>query len=364
MLDFRQQSGKFPVPVRIRKYLKHPFLQSVSFHENGLRHRQAVENRLYEIKRKGRKDELKSNMEKKWLEEIEHKAMNDYRSKDLGNNADITAQIFNQKRAEREENEAEESSDRARKAAQLAALEAQMQPQTSGKNGPMVGPQIDAPSSWLKTIKAPTSGTKWHNEPGTKKWYEAKSDEGYTYYWHVETNQSVWEPPAEGYVSLREQNQPAQSANPLNPEDIVSPEVAQQRAAKKAHEAFIQSKMKGKKLGSGKSSSKKSSIPDESRTAGSQVSVGPVAKSEPYGAWQSVPSQPAISAPVDYQVPQVKEAPQANVTMHSDRLTKFEEKKTPSLGGATTSSNKPAIVFRKRKINEDHKKNARRRDDE
>ena len=71
-----------------------------------------------------------------------------------------------------------------------------------------------------------------------------------------------------------------------------------------------------------------------------------------------------VLTPIDYQVPQVKEAPQANVTMHSDRLTKFEEKKTPSLGGATTHSSKPAIVFRKRKINEEHRKNARKREDD
>ena len=77
-----------------------------------------------------------------------------------------------------------------------------------------------------------------------------------------------------------------------------------------------------------------------------------------------------VSAPVNYNVPQVKAAPQANVTMHSDRMTKFTQKVTPSLGGASSSestsfASKPAIVFRKRKINaDDHRKNARKRDDE
>ena len=70
-------------------------------------------------------------------------------------------------------------------------------------------------------------------------------------------------------------------------------------------------------------------------------------------------------APVDYQVPTVKAGPTANVTLHSDRLTKFEEKTTPSLGSnSSETSTKPAIVFRKRKINDDHRKHARRRDDE
>ena len=67
---------------------------------------------------------------------------------------------------------------------------------------------------------------------------------------------------------------------------------------------------------------------------------------------------------MDYQVPIVKAGPTANVTLHSDRLTTFEEKTTPSLGGSSETSTKPAIVFRKRKINDDHRKHARRRDDE
>ena len=54
-------------------------LQSRTFHENGRRHQQAVENRLYEIKRKGGKDERKASLQDKWLQEMEHKAMNDYR---------------------------------------------------------------------------------------------------------------------------------------------------------------------------------------------------------------------------------------------------------------------------------------------
>ncbi len=68
----------------------------------------------------------------------------------------------------------------------------------------------------------------------------------------------------------------------------------------------------------------------------------------------------------DYQTPTVKQAPQANVTVYSDKLTKFEEKATPSLGGASEDSGsmtKPSIVFRKRKMNsEEHRKKARRRD--
>ena len=97
------------------------------------------------------------------------------------------------------------------------------------------------------------------------------------------------------------------------------------------------------------------------------VIQGPASKPTPYGSWQTVePKIDLPEAPVDYQVPTVKAGPTANVTLHSDRLTKFEEKTTPSLGGSNSSetSTKPAIVFRKRKINDDHRKHARRREDE
>ena len=96
------------------------------------------------------------------------------------------------------------------------------------------------------------------------------------------------------------------------------------------------------------------------------VFAGPSEAAQPYGKWTAVES-PVDYGPVDYQCPQVKEAPTANVTMHSDRLTKFVEKKTPSLGGSSstfTNSSKPAIVFRKRKINDEQKKNVRRREDD
>ena len=36
-------------------------------------------------------------------------------------------------------------------------------------------------------------------------WYEAKTEQGVTYYWHVETKQSRWTAPPEGYFSIAEQ---------------------------------------------------------------------------------------------------------------------------------------------------------------
>jgi len=141
---------------------------------------------------------------------------------------------------------------------------------------------------------------------------------------------------------------------------------------------------------------------------GTQRALGPVTKPDPYGSWKPVEkNEPASSnlksskgsTVIDYQTPEVKQASTTSVILHNDRTRKFEvdSKKTPSLGrheddtdfqvdyGAgiknTASSkiasgnditedsstmvqaDKPTIVFRKRKVNPDHRKVARRRED-
>ncbi len=53
-------------------------------------------------------------------------------------------------------------------------------------------------------MQAPKSGTKWHKE---KAWFEAKTEEGHTYYWHVETHESRWTEPPEGFFSVKEQEE-------------------------------------------------------------------------------------------------------------------------------------------------------------
>ncbi|KAK0159489.1 hypothetical protein PV327_011063 [Microctonus hyperodae] len=43
----------------------------------------------------------------------------------------------------------------------------------------------------------------------SKLWYEAQSTEGFTYYWHLESKVTSWEPPKEGFMTLREQEDEA-----------------------------------------------------------------------------------------------------------------------------------------------------------
>ena len=44
----------------------------------------------------------------------------------------------------------------------------------------------------IEPVAASTSGTQYHKgEPAVPKfWYEAKNEEGESYYWHIESGQS------------------------------------------------------------------------------------------------------------------------------------------------------------------------------
>ena len=98
--------------------------------------------------------------------------------------------------------------------------------------------------------------------------------------------------------------------------------------------------------------------------------------------------RPEEEAVVDYQAVDVGSSAEPSVTLHDDRLRTFETRKTPSLKSdsfvpdldagivptksknsisdskpaATAEPAKPAIVFRKRKINPEHRKATRKPD--
>ena len=186
----------------------------------------------------------------------------------------------------------------------------------------------------LKSVTAKTSGTKWHKDQGgPKQWFEAKTDEGHTYYWHVESHESRWTPPEEGYLSIKEQ------------EDINKKHEA--REAKKMEQIYHS------QLYHGKQEEETYQKPEPK-------------KNSPFGAWKPVgfqESQSAVHVPgsVDLQTPEVRAKPQANVTLHKDADMKIRQRSTPSLNSGREDSS--GISFKKRKMNSEHRKNFRRKGD-
>ena len=75
--------------------------------------------------------------------------------------------------------------------------------------GPSGAPKEEDQSKDLKIapVKATSSGTRFHNPPPPKFWYEAKNEDGQSYYWNTNTKESRWDPPHSGYVSIAEQEE-------------------------------------------------------------------------------------------------------------------------------------------------------------
>nr|ACO15359.1 WW domain-binding protein 4 [Caligus clemensi] len=326
---------------------------SVGFHEGGKKHQMAVQNRLKEIRRKGLEDSRNSRSEAAMLQQMEEDAINSYRNKDLGANADITASILNKRRAEMRENRrlAEESAkdgiNEEMSQAEIAAINA-----ASSSTSSSIGPSIaTAGPNHLRNVEAPKSGTKWHkssSDGGPKLWYEAEAEDGSgnRYYWHVETNESRWVKPPEGYLSIHEQH-----------------DINRKAEAKALHRnaSILASQSihgKGELNNYGEGSSTGGSYQEEQ-------------KYDPYGGWQSVKPKPSSSSAsnVDYEAPVAKAPIQSSATLHSEKdRYSFKEKTVSSLSSkedlSSSSSSKPKISFRRRKIDSDDKKrNMRQRDD-
>jgi len=371
---------------------------SIEFHESGRRHQAAVQTRLKDIGRKGALDDKKAKKEEEWLRKMEQAAMNDYRKKDLsGANPDLTANIFHQKRAQRAADQdsqraemaqiAEKIAQKANAAAATAAAseaaasreEEADEPQEEGPDGAAaaagsvaaVGADGASSSSFkLRKVEAPKSGTKWHNPPTPKLWSEAKTEDGNTYFWHAETHESRWDPPPEGYLSIQDQ------------EDINK---KHEEKEKKKHKKILASQSKHNPTANAAASTSSSS------SSGVPV-AGPAPKADPFGGWKSVVAEPENPV-IDYQAVDTSCRMVAPVaTLHDDRVRNFQTKKTPSLknvdsfepdleagivpkkdansisdsaaaAAAAAQPAKPAIVFRKRKINPDHRKAARKPED-
>nr|CAD7596801.1 unnamed protein product [Timema genevievae] len=162
-----------------------------------------------------------------------------------------------------------------------------------------------------------------------KKWYEAKSAEGHIYYWHVETGESRWEEPEEGFLSSE-----------------------QQRELSRLEESKHSEREKTKKR-----LEEENKLREESECAG-LVTLGPAPKPDPYGAWSVVDKR--VPEPVDLQLPQQEYvAVKVPALPEEPPPIKFKEK-TVALPMDNSETN---ISFKKRKFGFDPKRHTRQRID-
>ena len=162
------------------------------------------------------------------------------------------------------------------------------------------------------------------------------TEDGHTYFWHVETHQSRWTAPEEGYFSIAEQEETNRKHE----------EKEEKRIA-----AMYQSQ----------------SVHGTSEVKAAEVEVERARN--PYGRWQTVTCSSSGSkasksgsaaTTTDLETPLVREKVGSGVTLHKDADMKGVKIKTAPTS-ATAEFSGP-IAFKKRKLAGDHRKNMRRRD--
>ncbi|XP_035232724.1 WW domain-binding protein 4-like [Stegodyphus dumicola] len=166
------------------------------------------------------------------------------------------------------------------------------------------------------------------SETSSRKWYEAMTDEGYRYYWNIETSESRWDPPEESYVVLEEQgiqNAESKEADKENPEDTSSLQNEENK--------------------------------DSNDT--SSFAIGPQPRIDPYGQWVTVEHKKPVQ--YDLELPKLPEnyiEVAIPVVKDEEPRLKFKEK---TIGQLSDMDSNEEVTFKKRKFNSSCKKNARQR---
>ncbi|CAG2250041.1 FBP21 [Mytilus edulis] len=313
---------------------------SVDFHERGKNHQENVKRKINEVKKKSteqakEREELEDDMKK-----MEKAAMEAFK-KDLKDNPELAAKYgvkirtdaekLADKEAKRKEREAKLKKEEEEREAVLKAEEELM------------------------------------TKLATCKWFEAKSPEGYSYYWNVETNETIWVAPEE-FVSLAEVRAQEQKAKEeaekqkafeeQNLEEDESEAGVSVGPMPRVPQSAYEEEESASEFYGLPTEAPPLPIPSEAPPPPlpTEPEIIPLPPSEPLPI-EHIPLPPP---PEEIQIPppeEVKLPPPQEEKKTQEKRSKFKEKTVTSLGKDTN------VTFKKRKL-ASGARNVRRRDDD
>lgn len=293
---------------------------SISFHENGKRHKESVEKKVKEIQRKGSEKEKKEKDEKTFLEMMEKGAAAAI-EKDIKSDPRMITHYFGD--------------------------DVEVPLPDRSDDPPVQGPALPPPAKKMRQTPDEQSSSSSSQQPQGRLWYEALSPEGYVYYWNTVTNESVWVAPPQGYVPLSEQtgdssttsSSSSTSAQPVKSETKLESKCEIKTENKR--EAEVKPKLEIK----------------EEKKVGAGVVQRKSWKERAYGDWNAVKPEPQSGE--DLQLPQSTveanlerdRATAATASINVKDEVHFATKVVPSITPSAGTTKTSAIVFKKRKIN-------------
>ncbi|XP_050549009.1 WW domain-binding protein 4-like [Daktulosphaira vitifoliae] len=285
---------------------------SIQFHENGKRHQNSVAKKLVDIKKNSaiqRKEEQSLEMD---MKRMEQGAMKAYYN-DIQNNPDYSSQVLIKERG------------------------------ITIRPTPYIATQSSGPVniSYSKTNPSMPISIKAVAPPKpTYVWHESRTEDGsMMYYWNTETGESVWEPPAEGFLSVVEQEAEEQRKKNKNKKTPNGPKVK-----KKKTEGEIQG-------------GEEEDIEESAEPVRGEFEPF-MAETTRIGSWKAV-EQPKPLPVIDLQLPE-QEFVAVKVPSIKEKEYTFKEKVVGNIS-VTDSSNKSSaepISFKKAKFK---KSNCRKR---
>ncbi|XP_029035966.1 WW domain-binding protein 4 isoform X1 [Osmia bicornis bicornis] len=348
---------------------------SIDFHEGGKKHKENVSKRLKEIHKNSAKQAKQNKKIENDIKKMENAAMAAY-LKDVENNTrDMTADRIIKEKMNKTDKKDAANFNRA-----------------STANNQQFSQEIDPCDPILSRSTTTTHHTRHQQKsenkgqgkgkggkgkgkgkkiveedrptkPVHKLWYEAQSPEGYTYYWNIETNESVWEPPEEGYMTFAEQEEEAKEQaiqeellKQLEIEEAVAnAEILEEKRANAERERLKELRKASAVRACSvpteddqNAITTSATIEEESRPYRRDYSIPE--KSHPYGPWRTV--RKIETKPVDLQLPQQKQLqlPVFEKTEQPVSQRTFKEKTITQIDTGDSDEDRRPTTFKKRKI--------------
>ncbi|KAL0880724.1 hypothetical protein ABMA27_001939 [Loxostege sticticalis] len=201
---------------------------SISFHENGKRHKENVQKHISQLSKKSAKDFKQKEKMDDDIKKMEAAAMAAY-LKDVQNNADLTSRNINE-----------------------------MLGQSSESNVAIVS----------------TSSTKTKSPP---IWNEVKNDDGSSYYWNTVTNETTWDAPDE-YLSVADQEKDKLKEKKAEKVKEKQKKEKRKEVTKEVNAHIARERMR-----------ELAAPPEPARP---QPALGPAPKAKPFGSWTPVVTAP------------------------------------------------------------------------
>ncbi|XP_023299784.2 WW domain-binding protein 4 [Lucilia cuprina] len=312
---------------------------SISFHENGKRHKLNVAKRITDISRNSEKSEQEKRKMDAEIRKMEEAAMRSY-AHDIHSRGDLTARSINA----------------VMTAGVGPSTSAAVGPHTASNNFKQVDPMRLAGNSDDEDEMGPRVGIPKVDHsavPNASLWVEGVNDEGYSYYWNVKTNESVWEVPKEGYLSWKEYQR-------INDLAIKQQEIQEAEQAKKfrenVNEEVARYNRERLKMFRPPVSKQEQKAEEERKES---FKTEEEAKAPEIGQWQVVENKPP-AAPIDLELPAINNyyaAPVVSDIPYEPPVKRFKEKTIETLDAEVT--NNTSTSFKKRKFAA--KGNARKR---